>query len=194
MLFEFDSDQRLWQDTVREAVARECPPALVRSVAEDDADPAALWKFYVGLGWTELTDPADAVELAIVLEELGRATDPTPYLATMTQFAPLAPGVADPGQTGAAVFGGVTAHRDGAGWLLDGTARHVLDGDRAEHARLRSRPAYRRGGLQPGAGRRAGPDRGRPGTGPAYRPHRHGPDDGGRLPAHPRPDPRPCPH
>jgi alkylation response protein AidB-like acyl-CoA dehydrogenase len=132
MLFEFDSDQRLWQDTVREAVARECPPALVRSVAEDDADPAALWKFYVGLGWTELTDPADAVELAIVLEELGRATDPTPYLATMTQFAPLAPGVADPGQTGAAVFGGVTAHRDGAGWLLDGTARHVLDGDRAD--------------------------------------------------------------
>ena len=132
MLFEFDSDQRLWQDTVREAVARECPPALVRSVAEDDADPAALWKFYVGLGWTELTDPADAVELAIVLEELGRATDPTPYLATMTQFAPLAPGVADPGQTGAAVLGGVTAHRDGAGWLLDGTARHVLDGDRAD--------------------------------------------------------------
>ena len=153
MLFEFDSDQRLWQDTVREAVARECPPALVRSVAEDDADPAALWKFYVGLGWTELTDPADAVELAIVLEELGRATDPTPYLATMTQFAPLAPGVADPGQTGAAVLGGtgggpegqgggkstgqgsgnrIAAHRDGAGWLLDGTARYVLDGDRAD--------------------------------------------------------------
>ncbi|MBF6169264.1 hypothetical protein IU486_31700 [Streptomyces gardneri] len=28
------------------------------------------------------------VELTIVLEELGRVTDPTPYLATMTHYAP----------------------------------------------------------------------------------------------------------
>ena len=26
----------------------------------------------------------------------------------------------------------MTAHRDGDEWVLDGTARHVLDGDRAE--------------------------------------------------------------
>jgi alkylation response protein AidB-like acyl-CoA dehydrogenase len=72
------------------------------------------------------------VELAIVLEELGRHTDPTPYLATMTQFAPLAAGTAKPGRAGAAVFDGVTARPDGAAWTLDGAARHVLDGDRAE--------------------------------------------------------------
>ena len=30
------------------------------------------------------------------------------------------------------MYGGVAAHRDGDGWVLDGTARHVLDGDRAE--------------------------------------------------------------
>src|SRR5262245_50591191 len=117
MLFEFDSDQRLWQETVREAVAKECPPALVRSVAGDGADPVPLCRSDAGLGWAELTDPADAVALAIVLEELGRATDPTPYLATMTQFAPLAPGVAQPGQTGAAVLGGVTARRERTGYL-----------------------------------------------------------------------------
>lgn len=132
MLFEFDSDQRLWQDTVCEVVAKECAPTLVRGVVDDDVDAAPLWRTYVDLGWTELTDPAETVELAIVLEELGRATDPTPYLATMTQFAPLAPGVAPPGQAGTAVFGGVTARPDGDGWLLDGTARHVLDGDRAD--------------------------------------------------------------
>jgi alkylation response protein AidB-like acyl-CoA dehydrogenase len=34
--------------------------------------------------------------------------------------------------SGTAVYGGVTAHRDGDVWALDGTARHVLDGDRAE--------------------------------------------------------------
>jgi alkylation response protein AidB-like acyl-CoA dehydrogenase len=139
MLLEFDADQRLWQDTVRNVVGKQCPPSLVRSVVENgsedgaDAAIAALWKVYVELGWTELNDPAHAVELAIVLEELGRATDPTPLLATITQFAPLAgERYDDSGAPGAAVFGGVAAHRNAEGWVLDGTALHVLDGDRAE--------------------------------------------------------------
>ncbi|MGG7104155.1 acyl-CoA dehydrogenase family protein [Rhodococcus sp. 24CO] len=132
MLFEFDSDQRLWQNTVREVTAKECPSALIRDVVDNDANPIQIWKTYVSLGWTELTDPDTAVELAIVLEELGRATDPTPYLATMTQFAPLSSEPIDPEQPGTAVFEGVSASRDGNGWRLDGTAHRVLDGDRAE--------------------------------------------------------------
>ncbi|MFI2557052.1 acyl-CoA dehydrogenase family protein [Nocardia farcinica] len=132
MLFEFDSDQRLWRDTVRDVVAKECPPGLIRAIVDDGADPSPLWRRYAELGWTELTGPAEAVELAIVLEELGHATDPTPYLATMTQFSPLAQEFTDPARSGAAVFDGVTASRDGGGWRLHGTARHVLDGDRAE--------------------------------------------------------------
>jgi alkylation response protein AidB-like acyl-CoA dehydrogenase len=132
MLLEFDADQRLWQDTVRDVVTKQCPPSLVRSVAEDGVDPTPLWKSYMDLGWTELSDPASAVELAIVLEELGRATDPTPFLATMTQFAPLAGGGFDPHESGTAVYDGVSAHRDGEEWVLEGTARHVLDGDRVD--------------------------------------------------------------
>jgi alkylation response protein AidB-like acyl-CoA dehydrogenase len=132
MLLEFDADQRLWQETVRDAVAKQCPPTLVRCVAEEGVDPTPLWKTYVDAGWTELTDPENAVELAIVLEELGRATDPTPFLGTLTQFAPLAGERFDPQRAGAAVYGGVTARRDADGWVLDGTAHHVLDGDRAE--------------------------------------------------------------
>jgi alkylation response protein AidB-like acyl-CoA dehydrogenase len=132
MLLEFDADQRLWQETVRDAVGKQCPPALVRGVAEDGVDPSPVWNAYVEHGWTEMNDPDTAVELAIVLEELGRATDPTPFLATMSQFAPLAGDRFDPRASGTAVYGGVTAHRDGDGWVLDGTARHVLDGDRAE--------------------------------------------------------------
>lgn len=131
MLFEFDSDQRLWQKTVRDVTAKECAPTLIRSIVDDGADPGPLWKTYVDLGWTELTDAETTVELAIVLEELGRSTDPTPYLATMTQFAPLATGFVDPAMAGAAVYSGVTAHRDEEGWILDGTAHQVLDGDRA---------------------------------------------------------------
>lgn len=135
MLLEFDEDQRLWQGTVRDVVAKQCSPSLVRSVAEGGAAGAVepLWKVYVDLGWTELHEPETAVELAIVLEELGRATDPTPFLATMTQFAPLVGERHRPdGSTGAAVFSGVTAHRNAAGWVLEGTALHVLDGDRAD--------------------------------------------------------------
>src|ERR1700746_2079235 len=132
MLLEFDADQRLWQSTVRDVVAKQCPPSLVRSVAEDGIDPSPLWKAYVDQGWTELSDPTSAVELAIVLEELGHATDPTPFLATMSQFAPLAGDRVDPHESGTAVYNGVSAHRDADGWVLDGTARGVLDGDRVD--------------------------------------------------------------
>ena len=132
MLLEFDGDQRLWQHTVRDVVSKECPSSLVRGVAENGVDPSPLWKVYVDLGWTELNDPVSAVELAIVFEELGRATDPSPFLATMSQFAPLAVDRFDPHESGTAVYNGVSAHRDADGWVLDGTARHVLDGDRAD--------------------------------------------------------------
>ena len=132
MLLEFDEDQRLWQETVRDAVGKQCPASLVRGVAEDGVDPAPVWKAYVEHGWTEMNDPENAVELAIVLEELGRATDPTPFLATMSQFAPLAGDRFVPKASGTAVYGGVTAHREGDAWVLNGTARHVLDGDRAD--------------------------------------------------------------
>lgn len=132
MLLEFDADQRLWQDTVRDAVAKQCPVSLIRGIAENGVDPAPLWGSYVEQGWTELADPENAVELAIVCEELGRATDPTPFLATVTQFAPLAGDRYDPQLAGAAVYDGVSSRRDVDGWVLNGTARHVLDGDRAE--------------------------------------------------------------
>ena len=83
MLLEFDADQRLWQDTVRDAVAKQCPAvAGPQHRRGRRRRRAPLWKTYVDAGWTELTDPENAVELAIVLEELGRATDPTPFLAT----------------------------------------------------------------------------------------------------------------
>ncbi len=75
MEFEFDADQRLLQQMVRETLAKS------RSHSTDQ-----LWATYQELGWLEAT----GVELAIVLEELGYVADPTPLLATATWFAPLA--------------------------------------------------------------------------------------------------------
>ncbi|QZT65711.1 acyl-CoA dehydrogenase family protein [Mycolicibacterium austroafricanum] len=132
MLLEFDADQRLWQETVRDAVSKQCPATLIRDIAENGADATPLWNSYLDAGWTELTDPENAVELAIVLEELGRATDPTPFLATLTQFAPLVGDRYGSSGAGAAVYSGVTANRDAQGWVLSGTDRFVLDGDRAD--------------------------------------------------------------
>jgi len=93
--FELDDDQLELQRVVREVVDRECPPALVRAVLAGD-DAAGLWKTFVQLDWPSLTVPADdggmgasPVELAITLEELGRVADPTPFLATTSQYVPL---------------------------------------------------------------------------------------------------------
>jgi alkylation response protein AidB-like acyl-CoA dehydrogenase len=95
--FEFDEDQRLLQQAVRETLAK------TRALPEEE-----LWSTYTGLGWLE----APPVELAIVLEELGYVADPTPFLASATWFAPLAGRL--PEGPGTGVF-------DGAGqFVLDG--------------------------------------------------------------------------
>ncbi|MGI8329388.1 acyl-CoA dehydrogenase family protein [Actinomadura scrupuli] len=97
MEFEFDEEQRLLQQLVRETVAKSRPQPEEQ-----------LWATYRELGWLE----APPVELAIVLEELGYVADPTPFLATTTWFAPLA------GRLPAAAGTGVC---DGAGrFVLDG--------------------------------------------------------------------------
>jgi hypothetical protein len=108
MDFEFDEDQRLLQQMVRETVARS------QSLPED-----RLWATYQELGWLE----APPVELAIVLEELGHAADPTPFLATSTWFAPLAGRLPDGAGTG----------------VFDGSGRFVLDADRADEIALLTR-------------------------------------------------------
>src|SRR4051794_37793695 len=78
MELELDGDQLELQRSVREVVAREVTPALLRSVIAGGTDAEGLWKTFVGLDWPLLTVPeADggiglsAVELAITLEELG---------------------------------------------------------------------------------------------------------------------------
>jgi len=103
--FEFDEDQRLLRQSVRETVTKS------RSLPEDQ-----LWATYLRLGWLE----APPVELAIVLDELGYAADPTPFLATATWFAPLAGRLPEGSGTG----------------VFDGAGEFVLDADRADEIAL----------------------------------------------------------
>src|SRR4051812_35269413 len=96
MDLEFTDDQIELGDNVRAVLDGECPPSLVRSVYEEGATADALWKHMVELWWPALAVPEDLgglglgfVEVSIVVEELGKHVAPSPYLATVTQFATL---------------------------------------------------------------------------------------------------------
>jgi len=163
MELEFTPEQDDLRAGVRALLDRECPMSLVRAVVEDGVVPDALWKHMVDLGWPALTVPEAAgglglgpVELAVVVEELGRAVAPGPFVPTVCQFAPaireaggpaaqdrflaaVAEGaltgtlaVAEPGRPADPAAARATATRDGAGWTLAGTKTAVLGGDRAD--------------------------------------------------------------
>jgi alkylation response protein AidB-like acyl-CoA dehydrogenase len=163
MQLEFTPEQEELRDGVHAVLERECPISVVRAVVEDGVGADALWKHMVELGWPALTIPeADgglgltAVELAVVVEELGRAVAPGPFVPTVSQFVPAVvelgdpdqrarylPGVAEGSRTGALAVAepgtdtdpGSTrleATRRGGGWTLSGTKTAVLGGDAAD--------------------------------------------------------------
>jgi alkylation response protein AidB-like acyl-CoA dehydrogenase len=86
-------------------LTRECPMSLVREVVEKAVTADALWNRMVSLGWPALTVPESAgglgmgaIELAVVVEELGRAVAPGPFVPTVTQFVPIVTEAGSPEQ------------------------------------------------------------------------------------------------
>ena len=164
MELEFTEEQEELRDGVRTMLAGECPMTFVRQIVEErdkednGVSAESLWKQMVELGWPALTVPeADgglglgAVELAVVVEELGRAVAPGPFLPTATQFVPLVRelgtteqrarflgGVAEGSITGTLALvepghgiglGGLatTATETADGLVVDGTKEFVLE-------------------------------------------------------------------
>ena len=158
MDLDFTPEQEELRDAVRTLLERECPPALVRGVVEGTQTSDDLWKRMVDLDWPALTVPEDSggmglgfVELAVVVEELGRVAAPGPLLASVSQFAPVVRETGDEAQrqrflgpiaagerSGTLAFAEdqgrwhpasvrTTLAPSGDGWLLDGTKRWVLD-------------------------------------------------------------------
>jgi alkylation response protein AidB-like acyl-CoA dehydrogenase len=155
---EFTPEQDELRDGVRTVLAGECPMSVVREVVEKGATADALWSRMVALGWPALTVPESAgglgmgaVELAVVVEELGRAVAPGPFVPTVTQFAPLVAEAGSPEQQqaflGAIATGEVTgtlalvessgdlnparvtatADPDGTGFVLRGAKTMVVE-------------------------------------------------------------------
>ena len=100
MELDFTAEQEDLRATVRAVLAVECTPAAVRELVEArtagrTVAADGLWGHMVELGWPALTVPEScgglglgAVELAVVVEELGRALAPGPLLPTISQFVP----------------------------------------------------------------------------------------------------------
>jgi alkylation response protein AidB-like acyl-CoA dehydrogenase len=76
------------RDVVRGWAARHCPPAVARAGLDDDAEAIPpLWADLVAQGWIGLAvgeaaggEGFDPAELVVVIEELGRALVPGPFV------------------------------------------------------------------------------------------------------------------
>ncbi len=157
MNFSFSDDQVLLKNSVRAALDEQCKPAHVRAMFDDPRGFGdALWGEMAKLGWLGLPFPEEQggaglglVELALVLEEMGRAAYPGPFFATVVLgglglmlggsdaqkdkwLSAIASGKArataalveeqldwDPASTAA------TAEKAGSGWTLTGLKRFV---------------------------------------------------------------------
>ena len=91
MDFDFSEQQLMLRQMTREFLARESPPAAVRRLMDDPpgySEP--VWRQLAELGLLGITfseayggQGLGMVELALVLEEMGRAVYPGPYFATL---------------------------------------------------------------------------------------------------------------
>src|SRR5437867_3489619 len=91
MNFAFSSDQQLLKNSARAFLDEHMTPATVRLLWDDPrGESETLWKEMGELGWLGLSLPEahggsglGMVETAILLEEMGRAAVPGPYLPTV---------------------------------------------------------------------------------------------------------------
>jgi alkylation response protein AidB-like acyl-CoA dehydrogenase len=97
MDFRYSDDQILLQSTVRDFLAKECTPEVVRALWETPtARSAALWKKLAEVGVPGLLVPEahggmgmSELEAVLILEEAGRAALAEPLVASAAVAAPL---------------------------------------------------------------------------------------------------------
>ena len=159
MDFGLNEDQETLARYARDFLDNECPTTFVRTMLDHDTalDPG-FYKHMAELGWMGIAIPEQYggqgmtyVDLAVLLEEMGRALVPGPFFASVCLAAPvlleagsdaqkqaILPGIAS-GERHATVAyteangrvdaSGieVAARADGDGFVLNGTKRFVLD-------------------------------------------------------------------
>lgn len=87
----FSEEQEMLCKSARDFLANKCPKTLVREMEEDEQGyPPELWKEMAELGWLGLPFPEkyegggfSFLDLIVLLEEMGRACLPGPFLSTV---------------------------------------------------------------------------------------------------------------
>ena len=98
MQFGLTESQQVLKNSAREFFPAECPPAEVRRIMETaSAHDANLWRKIAAQGWCGIIIPEDygglgngMVELAVSMEEIGRALIPGPFLSAIFAGAVIA--------------------------------------------------------------------------------------------------------
>ena len=109
--------QQMLKTSAQEYLARECPTTLVREMEEDERGyPDDLWRQITSLGWAGVPFPemyggtgGDFLDLAVLLEEMGRSLVPSPYFSSV-------------------VLGGLTVQDAGSDAQKDDLLSRVCDG------------------------------------------------------------------
>lgn len=91
MDFALNEEQEMLRKTSRAFLENECPKSLVREMEEEEKGYSPeLWKKMAELGWMGLVFPEEyggegmgILDLAVLIEELGRALVPGPFLTTV---------------------------------------------------------------------------------------------------------------
>jgi len=149
MSIAITEDHKALAETARDLLAKRDARGAARALLEAPEEPMPeLWGELVNLGWLGLHIPEEhggsgysLEELAVVVEALGRAVAPGPFVPTAIASAVIAaagddelkkrylPGLADGSTTGAAALGGsVTV----SGGTASGPAGNVLGGGLAK--------------------------------------------------------------
>lgn len=91
MDLELSEDQKMLRATARDFLAKECPKQFVREMEQDEKGYSPqLWLKMAQLGWLGLPFPeryggggGSFLDLVILLEEMGRACLPGPFLSSV---------------------------------------------------------------------------------------------------------------
>jgi alkylation response protein AidB-like acyl-CoA dehydrogenase len=91
MDFSLSEEQEMLRKMARDFLVNECPKSLVREMEEDEKGYSPeLWKKMAELGWMGLVFPEQYggeglsfLDLAVLIEEMGRALVPGPYISTV---------------------------------------------------------------------------------------------------------------
>jgi alkylation response protein AidB-like acyl-CoA dehydrogenase len=91
MDFGLSEEQVMLKTSARDFLDKECPKKLVRQMIDDEKGYSPeLWKKMAELGWQGLVFPeqyggvgSSFLDLAVLLEEMGRALVPGPFLSTI---------------------------------------------------------------------------------------------------------------